>query len=475
MTDDFEATYLAVESRDARFDGRLFVAVTSTNIYCRPICPATMPRRRNVRFYRHAAIAELAGFRPCRRCRPETSPDSPEWDTRSDLVGRGLRLIAEGVADRHGASELARRLGVSARHLQRVFKEEIGTTPGVVARSRRAKLARQLLAESDLPIGRVAFASGFSSVRAFNETMQQLYKVTPSELRRGTESAPGTLALRLNYRPPLPAGPLLRFLKARAIPGVESVEGTTYRRAVRFGPGHAIVELAPQEGHVEMRLRTQEIGPLARIVQRSRSLLDLDADPELIGRRLTRSSVLSPLVRKRPGLRLPGAFDGFELAVRAILGQQVSVAAATTTAGHFAAMLGDSIDEPVSGPHLLFPAPEAVADADLSRLGVPARRRATITALASAVAAGELHLDGSEDPRITTQHLLELPGIGPWTAEYIAMRALRDPDAFPDTDLGIRRALADLAPGRPVRAMAEEWRPWRAYAAMYLWGSLTPR
>jgi AraC family transcriptional regulator of adaptative response / DNA-3-methyladenine glycosylase II len=472
VTDDFEATYLAVASRDPRFDGRLFVAVTSTRIYCRPICPATMPKRRNVRFYRHAAVAELAGFRPCRRCRPEASPDSPEWDTRGDLVGRGLRLIAQGVADRHGASELSRKLGVSARHLQRVFKEEIGTTPGVVARSRRAKLARQLLAESDLPIGMVAFASGFSSVRAFNETMQQLYKVTPSELRRGVESAPGALSLRLSYRPPLPARPVMRFLQARAIPGVEAVDGSTYRRTIRFGSGHATIELTPEEGHVVMRLRTEDVGPLAGIVHRSRTLFDLDADPELIGRHLARSPLLRPLVRGQPGLRLPGSFDGFELAVRAILGQQVSVAAATTAAGRFVAMLGEAVGEAGKSPYLLFPTPQAVAAADLSRLGVPARRRATITALASAAADGTLHLDGSEDPRITRQHLLELPGIGPWTAEYIAMRALRDPDAFPSTDLGIRRALADLGATRSARATAGEWRPWRAYAAMYLWESL---
>jgi AraC family transcriptional regulator of adaptative response / DNA-3-methyladenine glycosylase II len=476
MTDEFEARYLAVESRDARFDGRLFVAVTSTKIYCRPVCPALMPKRSNVRFYRHAAVAELAGFRPCRRCRPESSPDSPEWDTRGDLVGRGLRLIADGVADRHGTVELSRRLGVSPRHLQRVFKEDVGATPGVIARSRRAKLARQLLAESDLPITQVAFAAGFSSVRAFNETMQKLYKVTPSELRRGHTAPPGTLSLRLGYRPPLQTASLMRFLAARAIPGVEEVTIDAYRRSIRFGSGSAVVELRPADGHAFMlKLETDRVGPLAHLVQQARRLLDLDADPEIIDGTLSHSHVLAPLIRRSPGLRLPGAFDGFELGVRAILGQQVSVAGASTTAGRFVAMVGERIAEPNGTITSLFPTAADTAGADLERFGVPRRRRDTIRAFAAAVFAGEVVLDGSVEPDHAKEQLLRLPGIGPWTAEYIAMRSLRDPDAFPDTDLGVRHALEGLGvAGVSPRALSEEWRPWRGYAAMHLWESLNP-
>lgn len=475
MTDDFEARYLAVESRDSRFDGRLFVAVTSTKIYCRPVCPATMPKRRNVRFYRYAAVAELAGFRPCRRCRPEVSPDSPAWDTRTDLVGRGLRLIADGLADRHGAAEVSRRLGVSERHLQRAFKAEVGTTPGVVARSRRAKLARQLLAESDLPITTVAYAAGFSSVRAFNETMQRLYKVTPSELRRGGGASPGTLSLRLTYRPPLHPESILRFLAARAIPGVEEVAPGAYRRSIRFGGGVAIVELRAGDGHAfHLELTTDHVGPLAAVVQQSRRLLDLDADPDAIDRDLAGSDSLSSLVAAHPGMRLPGAFDGFELGVRAILGQQVSVAGATTMSGRLVEMLGTPLDSPAGSITSLFPTAAEVADAGLSVLGVPDRRRATIRAFAAAVASGEIILDGSADPDEVRRKLLDLPGIGPWTTEYIAMRALRDPDAFPDTDLGIRRALEAMGAAGPPRVLAEQWRPWRGYAAMLLWRSLSP-
>ncbi len=476
MVDQFEAKYLAVESRDPRFDGRLFVAVTSTKIYCRPICPALMPKRRNVRFYRYAAVAELAGFRPCRRCRPEASPDSPEWDTRGDIIGRGLRLIADGVVDRHGSAELSRRLGVSPRHLQRLFGREIGATPGVIARSRRAKLARQLLTESDLPITRVAFASGFASVRAFNETMQRLYKVTPSELRRGGNGTPGSLSLNLSYRPPMQSEALMGFLAPRAIPGVEEVVDGSYRRSIRFGSGFAIIDLRQSSGDAfELTLETDQMGPLARVVQQARRLLDLDADPRIIDRNLSASRVLAPLVARVPGLRLPGAFDGFELGVRAILGQQISVAAASTVAGRFVEMLGEPIGEPVGSITALFPSPGKVMDADLAALGVPRRRGETIRTFATAVAAGDVVLDGSIDPGTARERLLSLAGIGPWTTEYIAMRALRDPDAFPDTDLGLRRALEALEANQvSPRALAEEWRPWRGYAAMHLWNSLSP-
>ena len=474
MVDDFEARYLAVKSRDPRFDGRLFVAVTSTRIYCRPVCPAMMPRRRNVRFYRYAAVAELAGFRPCRRCRPEASPDS---DIRADLVGRGLRLIADGVADRHGSAELSDRLGVSTRHLQRTFKHEIGATPGVIARSRRAKLARQLLAETDVPITEVAFAAGFSSIRAFNETMQRLYKVTPSELRRGGAASSGRLSLLLAYRPPLQTAALLRFLAARAIPGVEEVRGDSYRRSIRFGSGHAVLDVRAGQGdYFTLTIESDRVGQLAHVVQQTRRLLDLDADPEIIDKNLSKSEMLDTLVERQPGLRLPGCFDTFELGVRAILGQQVSVAAATTTAGRLVDSLGTPISKPSGTITALFPTASQVADADLSRLGVPGARKRTIHMFAAAVSEGTVILDGSIEPDEARKQLLALPGVGPWTAEYIAMRALRDPDAFPSTDLGVRHALEHLgADDRSPRELAEQWRPWRGYAAMHLWESLSTR
>ena len=346
----------------------------------------------------------------------------------------------------------------------------------MLARSRRAKLARQLLAESDLPVTEVAFAAGFSSVRAFNETMQKLYKVTPSELRRNTNTPPGTTSLRLSYRPPLPTASLLRFLEARAIPGVEEVTADRYRRSIRFGSGSAILELAQSDrDSFAMSLETDEVGPLAHVVQQARRLLDLDTDPDAIHRDLASADLPPPLIDTLPGLRLPGAWDGFELGVRAILGQQVSVVAASTVAGRFAAMYGSALTTTSASITTLFPDAATVARADLSDLGVPARRRDSISAFAEAVASRTVVLDGSEVPDRVVRALLDLPGIGPWTAQYIAMRALRDPDAFPDRDLGLVRAMdAQEGSGESHKATANQWRPWRGYAAMYLWQSLRP-
>ncbi len=326
-----------------------------------------------------------------------------------------------------------------------------------------------------MPITQVAFAAGFSSVRTFNETMKRLYLVTPSELRRGATATPGRLSLRLTYRPPLPTFALLRFLEARAIPGVEEVRGDSYRRSIRFGSGHAVVDLRAGDGdYFDLTIETNKIGPLAHVVQQARRLLDLDADPEIIDRNLSTSSVLAPLLARHPGLRLPGSFNAFELGVRAILGQQVSVAGATTTSGQLVDALGTPIAAPSGTITALFPTASRVAGADLSHLRMPATRRRTIQTFAAAVAAGEIALDGSVAPDEAKRQLLELPGIGPWTAEYIAMRALRDPDAFPDTDLVLRRALETLqAKHQPARTVAEEWRPWRGYAAMHLWASLS--
>ncbi|MEU4829680.1 AlkA N-terminal domain-containing protein [Streptosporangium sp. NPDC023615] len=512
---DFDACYRAVAARDARFDGRFYTAVTSTRIYCRPICPARTPATRNVRFYRHAATAEAAGFRPCKRCRPELSPGDPGWDHRGDLVGRALRLIDEGVADDGGMTRLAGRLHITGRHLHRLFTSEIGVGPLAVARTRRLLLAKQLLTETALPIVDVAFAAGFGSVRQFNAAMKDTYGFTPGELRattrrtadgndarrgEGTGSADdgggdaagqaggdaaGTLAdggagaragtgpdggagasasvltLRLHRREPYDAATLMRFLAARAIPGLERACATSYSRAVPGGT----VTLTPEPGRVRLDVSVEDTRNLARIVARCRRLLDLDAEPEAISSALGDTS-LAPLVATRPGLRVPGAWDGFEMAVRAVVGQQISVAGARTLLGRVTARAGSPAS--ATGPGLLFPDAERLAEADLDGLGLTGRRTATLRALAAKVAAGEIDLDGGQEPAEAVAGLLEVPGIGPWTAGYIALRALRDPDAWPGGDLGLRRAMACL--GIPDSHI-ERWRPWRAYAALHLWSS----
>lgn len=459
---DFEAMYQAMDSRDRRFDGRFFVAVKTTGIYCRPICPAPTPRRQNTSFYRYAAAAELAGFRPCRRCRPEVSPDTPEWDTRADLVGRGLRLIAEGVADGHGVSGLAGRLRVSERHLQRLFKAEVGATPGVVARSRRARLARQLLTESDLPVTHVAFTAGFGSVRAFNDTIRQIYKVTPSELRRGAGSADGSLHLQLQYRPPLAAEELLRFLAVHAVPGVEQVT-ESYRRVVPFGRAEAVIELTPTPEAVLLAVDTTEIDSLAPLIQRCRQLMDLDADPHVINQHLGRSAPLRQLVSRRPGLRLVGSYDPFQSAVQAILSRGASPRLAASLAGGLAARFGTPLSRPIDGMHHLFPTTQQLEAGDLEAVGVPMTRANAIRALAAALLDGSLQIDGSMDPADASQALRAIPGIGERTAAMIALRALRDPDAFPVATL-LKSQRQNLTPEH-----VDEWRPWRGYAAMHLW------
>ncbi|WP_432930113.1 Ada metal-binding domain-containing protein [Microbispora sp. CA-135349] len=475
---DFDACYLAVSARDSRFDGRFYTAVTTTGIYCRPICPARTPSRSNVRFYRHAAAAEAAGFRPCRRCRPELSPGDPGWDVRADLVGRALRLIDDGVADESGVAGLARRLHVTERHLHRLFAAELGTGPLAVARTRRLLLAKQLLTETALPITDVAFAAGFGSVRQFNAAMKESYGFAPGELRRASGPVQGTqgpvalttgLTLRLGHREPYDAQAVLRFLAARAIPSVEAVcrsgpDVTAYTRAV---PGGSIT-LRPAAGHVRLTVRTTEAHLLSRLVARCRRLLDLDADPGAV-REILGATSLAPLVAARPGLRVPGAYDGFELAVRAVVGQQISVAGARTLLGRIAARAALPADtgavEPSQVP-LLFPTADGLAAADLDGLGLTTRRVATIRALAEAVASGAIDLDGAGDPGDTVARLLEIPGIGPWTAGYIALRALRDPDAWPDGDLVLRRTMERLGIAADE---TERWRPWRAYAALHLW------
>ncbi|MEU7896887.1 AlkA N-terminal domain-containing protein [Nonomuraea sp. NPDC049152] len=450
---DFDACYRAVSARDARFDGRFYTAVKTTGIYCRPICPARTPASRNVRFYRHAASAEAAGFRPCKRCRPELSPGDPGWDVRGDLVGRALRLIDDGAADDHGVAGLATRLHITERHLHRLFVGELGVGPLAVARTKRLLLAKQLLTETALPVTEVAFAAGFGSVRQFNATMQETYGFTPSEMRATAHrpGAPAALRLRLNWREPYDVERLFAFLAARAIPGLERIENGSYHRVVQGGS----ITLTPGEGHVLLDASLDDTRHLARVVARCRRLLDLDADPAAISEALGATS-LAPLVAARPGLRVPGAFDGFELAVRAIVGQQISVAGARTLLGRIVDRAGG------------FPTAAQMADMDLSGLGMTTRRVATLRDLAGRVAAGDIDLDGGQDPADAVADLLKVPGIGPWTAGYISLRALRDPDAWPSGDLVLVKRMAAL--GIPQDHL-ERWRPWRAYAALHLWSS----
>ncbi|SDK24714.1 AraC family transcriptional regulator, regulatory protein of adaptative response / DNA-3-methyladenine glycosylase II [Nonomuraea maritima] len=463
---DFDSCYRAVSARDSRFDGRFYTAVKTTGIYCRPICPARTPSSRNVRFYRHAAAAEAAGFRPCKRCRPELSPGDPGWDLRGDLVGRALRLIDDGAADDTGVAGLARRLHVTERHLHRLFVAELGVGPHAVARTKRLLLAKQLLTETSLPITDVAFAAGFGSVRQFNATMRETYGFTPSELRATAGkyvrdpgvAGPVSLRLRLHRRDPYDVEGVFSFLAARAVPGLETADGTSYRRAV---PGGTIT-LTPQDGHIALDVAvadTVDTRQLNRVVARCRRLLDLDAEPDAIAQAL-RPTSLGPLVEARPGLRVPGAFDGFELAVRAVVGQQISVAGARTLLGRIVAR--------AAVPGGLFPPADALLDADLTGLGLTNRRVETLKELSARVADGHLDLDGGQDPSEAVAELLSVRGIGPWTASYIALRALRDPDAWPAGDLVLVKRMAAL--GIP-QDHVERWRPWRAYAALHLWSS----
>ncbi|WP_438032452.1 AlkA N-terminal domain-containing protein [Sorangium sp. So ce204] len=483
---DDDVCYRALRTRDARFDGRFFTGVRSTGIYCRPVCPARTPMRASCRFFATAAAAQEAGFRPCLRCRPEASPGTPAWLGASATVSRALRLIAEGALDEADASALGARLGVGERHLRRLFQRYVGASPLAVAQTRRLLFAKKLLDETALSMTEVALSSGFSSVRRFNDAIRAAYERAPRELRavatrrgggaaRADRSVP-EIALRLPFRPPFDWDALAGFLGARAIPGVEAAEHGAYRRTVRVAGGHGVVEVrpAPGEACLVARLWLPCTEGLIRVVERLRRLFDLGADPQAIAARLGVDPRLAPRVLAMPGVRVPGAWDGFELAVRAILGQQVSVRAATQLAGRLVERHGEplavrgGLPEGAEGLRFVFPAPEALAAADLTDLGLPRARAATITALAARVASGEVALDASRGLEETVRALCAVPGVGAWTAHYIAMRALREPDAFPATDLGLRRALGGVS-GADLAAMAEAWRPWRAYAAVLLW------
>jgi AraC family transcriptional regulator, regulatory protein of adaptative response / DNA-3-methyladenine glycosylase II len=469
---DVDTWYRAVQARDARFDGRVFTAVLTTGIYCRPSCPSRTPLRANVRFYPSAAAAVATGFRACRRCRPDALPGSRDWDHRGDLVARALRLVAAGEVDEHGVAGLARRLSVSERHLHRSVVAEVGVGPLALARTRRAQTARLLVDQTSLTMTQVAFAAGFASVRQFNDVMREEFGCPPSQLRRAPgdtgpvgDGATGGLVLRLVHREPYRAAELFGFLAARAVTGVEEADGAGLRRVVATRHGPAIVAIQPGQAHVTARLRLPDLSDLGTVVAALRRLLDLDADPASVDAVLSGDQALAPLVAARPGLRVPGAVDGFELAVRAVVGQQVSVPGARTLAGRLAGAFGEPLAEPDGALTVAFPTAQALADADLGgpTLGLTGARVRALRALAVEVAAGRLVLDPGGDRDDARVRLTSLPGVGSWTAEYIAMRALADPDAWPGTDLVLRRQLA------AVGADPERWRPWRAYGAMHLW------
>ncbi|WP_203960035.1 AlkA N-terminal domain-containing protein [Actinocatenispora thailandica] len=518
---DFEHCYRAVASRDQRFDGCFYTAVTSTKIYCRPSCPAQTPRRANVRFYRSAAAAQGAGFRACMRCRPDATPGSPEWDSRADVAARAMRLIADGLVDRAGVSGLASRLGYTERHLNRLLTAEVGAGPLALARAQRAQTARLLIETTRMGLAEIAFAAGFGSVRQFNDTLREVYGNTPSALRAakrrgaGTRSAgraadarrplrpgapvagtalpttgaaepvaagaavvadppaagPGwtTVPVRLAYREPFAAADLIAFLAARALPGVESVVDGTYRRTMRLPHGVGWAELSPADGYVSAVLHLSDVRDLAPAVSRCRRLLDLSADPVAVDTVLGAEPALAADVAATPGVRLPRSVDGFEMLCRAIVGQQVSVATARSILGNLAAAVG----APVAAGELThtFPSAAAIADAPDELLPMPNARRRALRTAAGLVADGSVDLDGG-DPETVAGTLLAVPGIGPWTVNYVLLRGLGEPDTFLEGDLGVRHGAAELglpdAP-KPLAAWAATVRPWRSYAVIRLW------
>lgn len=470
MYTDHERCYRAVQAREARFDGVFYTCVRTTGIYCRPSCPAVTPKPENVTFRPTAAAAQDAGFRACRRCRPDTTPGSPDWNVRADAVGRAMRLIGDGVVEREGVEGLASRLGYSQRHVTRMLTQQLGAGPLALARSNRALAARILIETTDMAISDVAFASGFASIRQFNDSVRQVYAMTPTEMRgrrRGTPT--GRVMLRLAVRRPFHAVGLLEFLGGRLIAGVERVEGRTYARVLRLPHGVGVVQLTLHDDHVACELELVDLRDTAVAVERSRRLLDLDADPIAIAEVLGADAPLAPLLAAAPGLRLPSHVDGFEMAVRAIVGQQVSVAGARTILGRFARTYGTPVSFDLAVAHGLthaFATPEAIAEANDTALSMPRARARALISVAQAVANGKLELDPGADRVAVREMLLALPGIGPWTADYISMRALANPDVMLETDLIIRRALNHhgVTPNQ-----TERWKPWRSYAAMHLW------
>ncbi|MGB6454906.1 MAG: AlkA N-terminal domain-containing protein [Streptosporangiaceae bacterium] len=486
---DTERCVRAVQSKDARFDGWFFTAVLTTGIYCRPSCPVAPPRPENMRFFPSAAAAQQAGFRACKRCRPDASPGSPEWDVRADLVARAMRLIGDGVIDDGGVPALARRLGYSIRQVERQLLAELGAGPLALARAQRAQTARLLIETTALPMGEIAFAAGFASIRTFNDTVKEVFALAPGQLReragraragqRGSGHA-GTppphptmtqLALRLPFRAPLQPDSLFGHLAATAVPGVEEWRDGAYRRTLRLPHGHGIAALRPEHDHVGCRIWLTDLRDLASAISRCRRLLDLDADPVAVADLLSADEVLAPLVHKAPGRRVPRTVDPAEFALRAVVGQQVSIGAARTHTARLTAAYGEPVDDPGGGLTRLFPDPAALAGVTKDSLALPRSRRESFAALAQALATGQIELSVGSDWHEVRRRLATVPGVGPWTIETIAMRALGDPDAFPASDLGLRAGAAEAglpAEGRALVSRAAAWRPWRSYATQYL-------
>jgi AraC family transcriptional regulator, regulatory protein of adaptative response / DNA-3-methyladenine glycosylase II len=498
--EDTERCVRAVQSKDARFDGWFFTAVLTTGIYCRPSCPAVPPKPENMRFFPSAAAAQQAGFRACKRCRPDASPGSPEWNERADLVARAMRFIADGIVDQDGVAGLAAKLGYSVRQVERQLLAELGAGPLALARAQRAQTARLLIETTTLPMGDVAFAAGFPSIRTFNDTVLEVFAMPPTELRRRAASSPrsgrpgtgaasaarragrgqagsgslGTLALRLPFRAPMCPDNLFGHLAATAIPGVEEWRDGGYRRTLRLPHGPGIVSLTPGPEYIACQLALTDLRDLAMAISRCRRMLDLDADPVAVCDQLRADDALRPLVDKAPGRRIPRTVDAAELAIRAVIGQQVSTAAARTHGARLARRYGEPVEDPSGSLTRLFPDMHVLAAASAPVLAMPAARQQTLLALARAIAEKDIDLGAGADWQLAREQLSAVPGLGPWSVELIAMRGLGDPDAFTPTDLGVRQAARSLSlPASPagLTRRAAAWRPWRGYAVQYLWAT----
>ncbi|MFM1976327.1 MAG: hypothetical protein RL145_1173 [Pseudomonadota bacterium] len=480
---DQDACFAIISARDSRYDGRFFTAVKTTGIYCRPVCPARLPKRENVVFYSSAAVAQEAGFRPCLRCRPETAPDTPAWRGTSSSVGRALRLIEEGALDSGSVELMAARLGLGDRQLRRLFLKHVGASPVSVAQTRRLLLAKQLLHETDLNITQVAMASGFGSIRRFNEAFQSVFKIAPSILRReigmeGQGVATAEIRLKLRYRPPYDWDAMADFMKARLYPGVESFEAGIYRRSLLIEGQIGLVSVAAGKGNwLDVGVKLQDLSLLPKVIARVREVFDLAADPDVIGSHLAQDESLQALVHGRPGLRVAGAFDPFEVGIRAILGQQVTVTAAIKLGAQLVDHLGQALPSDwaqQTGVSRLFPSPRAIMASELEFLGMPQARIRCLKAFCEAYLADPGLFVG--ESAVVAARLQSIAGIGPWTASYIALRALRDPDAFPAGDVALARGLPLPDGTRPSSELLEQrsqvWRPWRAYAAQHVWTEL---
>ncbi|MFT5501993.1 MAG: AraC family transcriptional regulator of adaptative response / DNA-3-methyladenine glycosylase II [Woeseiaceae bacterium] len=472
-------------ARDSRFDGQFYIGVRTTGIYCRPICPANAPKSENVRFFPSAAAAGEAGFRPCLRCRPEAAPGTPAWSGTSTTVRRGLRLISGGALDDGNVEHLAERLGVTSRHLRRLFTKHLGASPLAVAHTQRLHFAKRLIDETTLPMSNISAAAGYGSIRRFNDTFQRTYGRSPRDLRKSgdeEESAnrTATLTVRLPFRAPFSWNSMLAFFADRATPGVEVVDGDTYRRTVAHDHDHGVIEIRPdkRDGYLSLTLNSVNTNALFETVQNAREVFDLDAPVSEIGETLGQDKSLRKMLSNCEGVRVPGAWNGFELTVRAILGQQISVKAATTLAGRVADRYGEPLrtarDSSTHGLKRIFPTPEKLMRARFNDMGIVGSRIATIRSVATAVSSGKLQFDIAQDPDEFCSALMSIRGIGAWTAQYVAMRALKNPDAFPHADLGLIKAIdyPERVTPKELLLRAEKWRPWRAYAAMLLWSSL---